>query len=536
MMRQLFKGLGLFVATACLVWVVVLWHWQSTRRDMSTEDIVAWLVVLPLVLFGFVLLVRWAWRGASARADQRAAQALTAAAAAPDAGAAEPAASTGDAARRATTQVLAAPLACAAGASARDLLQAIREGKPRPSLDPVLRRADGLPAITARVADVDEAELADALAPELAIVRTQRPEFAVREPDSRLLRALVLLRPVLAEAISALAPWAQRLGGVTEDTLNPAGGSGPAGADTLAQVAAHDARRRAPLQPEPAAVRVLVAWPEGTDDFGREVARRWLTQALRDLGQGCVAPERWRLHGQPLASGVELLLDADRVLQEQRRQGRDDLLLLIACHSDIDAATVLRLDDAQALFGAQVPRGRIPGEAAAALLLADAAWPADPLADKPASHLHRPAVAQRGKSIDASGRTSSDMLIQVTQQALAAANLAAAQVPALATDADQHTPRGPELFGATLAELPHLDAAQDLLLAGPVCGHLGPCAALVSVALAAQQAADSAQPCLALSVGDSVWRAALLVRPEPPPAAAAPAPESDSASPSTTPA
>lgn len=513
MMRAFFKGLGLFVAIACVVWVAVLWQWQSSRHDMSSEDIVLYLGVLPLVLFGVALLARWAWSAASARADRRAnAQTLAPSSSALPA----EAAAARDAARHATCQLLAAPVNCAAAASARDLLQAAREGKPRPGLDRALRRADGLPAITARAAAADEADLDASISPVLDFVRRQKPEYAGQTPDDRLLRAFGLLRPVLAEALAAMSPWSALLGGSHEDDDAPASVGAAAGADTLAQVAAHGALRQAASATEPAAVRVLVAWPEGTGDFGLALAQRWLVDTLRELGEGMVAPERWRLHHHPAGSGPELLLEADRLLHAQRREGRGDLLLIAACHSDLDPLTVLRLDDAQALFGSATPRGRIPGEAAAALLLADAAWPADPSADRPPPHLHRPAVGQRGKSIDAPGRTSSEVAVQLLQQALAAAGLPAAEAPALASDADQHTPRGPELFGATLTELPHLDAAEDLHLAGPVCGHLGPCGALASVAMAAQHAVDTGQPCLALSVGDPVWRAALLARPEVP--------------------
>lgn len=509
MMRLLFKGLGLFVLIACLVWLGVLWHWQSSRHEMSTEDIVLYLGMLPLGLFGFVLLARWAWQSAAARADHRAAQAQAAT------GVAELAAEApvpADAARHATCQVLAATLSCAAAASARELLQAAQAGKPRPGLDRSLRRADGLPAITARVASADEVDIAEALAAAFTRLRLRRPEFAGREPGERLQRALGLLGPVLAEALAALSPWAVQLGGRAAEPAE-AGAGGPAATDTRSQVIAH-ATRRAPAMPDPPVVRVLVAWPEGTDEFGRELARQWLADTLRGLGEGTVADERWRVHAQAVGSGPELLLEADRLLQEQRRQGRVDLLLVTACHSDLDSHTVLRLDDAQALFGTATPRGRVPGEAAAALVLADAGWPADPLADHPPTHLHRPAVGQRSKSIDAPGRTSSDVVVQLLRHALAAARLEATQAPALATDADQHTLRGPELFGATLAELPHLDAAEDLRLAGPLCGHLGPCGALASVAMAVQHAADTGQPCVALSVGDPVWRAAAVARPD----------------------
>ena len=43
-------ALGLLIATTCLVWVAVLWHWQVTHRDMSSRDILVYLGALPLNL------------------------------------------------------------------------------------------------------------------------------------------------------------------------------------------------------------------------------------------------------------------------------------------------------------------------------------------------------------------------------------------------------------------------------------------------------------------------------------------------------
>ncbi|MEO7055526.1 MAG: hypothetical protein ABI281_08855 [Caldimonas sp.] len=39
-MKRLFQGLALFVVIVSVIWVVVLWRWQVTSRDMSSRDIV----------------------------------------------------------------------------------------------------------------------------------------------------------------------------------------------------------------------------------------------------------------------------------------------------------------------------------------------------------------------------------------------------------------------------------------------------------------------------------------------------------------
>ena len=65
-MTSFIKGVALLVAVACVVWVAVLWRWETTRRAMAVDDIVIYLGLLPLVVFGFVLALRWAWRSATA--------------------------------------------------------------------------------------------------------------------------------------------------------------------------------------------------------------------------------------------------------------------------------------------------------------------------------------------------------------------------------------------------------------------------------------------------------------------------------------
>lgn len=103
-MSSFIKGVALFVAITCAIWVAVLWRWEATSRDMNTPDIVVYLGLLPLTVFGLALLLRWAWRGA---AQRQAASAAAAATASTGPGAAA-APSADEARRHATMQLLAA--------------------------------------------------------------------------------------------------------------------------------------------------------------------------------------------------------------------------------------------------------------------------------------------------------------------------------------------------------------------------------------------------------------------------------------------
>ncbi|MFT3721057.1 hypothetical protein [Pseudorhodoferax sp.] len=483
------RGLGLFIAITCLVWVGVLWHWQATRRDMSVEDIVVYLGALPLVLFVLVLAARWAWRGAAAKAS-----AAAAAVAAPAAPAAQPAAGADEAARHATMQLLAAHVCCAAAASVDELLGAAEAGQPRPALQAGLLDAGGLPVLAAAVAEPPLEAATQALEEAAAELARLHPADTPAAPSETLVRALVLLAAPLADAVAVLAAWPGRL-------LPPERLPGQ------------------PAQPASHRVRVLPAWPAGLPEAELALARAWLRQQLLVLGEGLVHPDAWVVQPGGSASGPELWLEADRLHASLQREGLDDPLLLLACHSDVTEAAVRQLGDAGQLFGSACPKGVIPGEAAAALLLAGPDWPPAAPDAPPYPHLHRAAVARRDKSVDAAGRTSADLAAELLRQALAAARLAPDAVAGLADDADQHSARAPELYGAMVAQLPHLDAAEDHRMAGHLLGRAGAAGTLAAVAMAARCAAAGGKPWLALAVGDAHWRLALVARPEAPPPA-----------------
>jgi hypothetical protein len=506
-MFSLLKGMALFVAVTCVVWVAVLWNWETSNRNMTTGDIVVYLGVLPLFVFGVLLGLRWAWRTAEPR--RAAAAASTAAATSSKAG---PAGAPGtppsgdDQQRYATIQLLAAHLACAAAASPADLLDAAKQNQPRPAPDAALRDAAGLPVICARIDGLDADALAPSLAPLADAARQRRPEWAGRTLGDHTLRALAALEEPLEEALRALQPWTIRLGAPDPDAALQAG---------TRRGGAQDA---AP----PSRLRLLLGWPEGWDEFEREVAAAWVDQAIRQH-----ASEIPLAHVTTTAhtgSGEDLLLQAERLLQTMAREGRDDVVLVAACCSDLSDAAIALLEQQGMLFSATSrPKGVMAGEAAAALLLANPGWPADP-AQLPSVRLQRPAVLRRDKPIDASGRTSSDCLLEATRQALAAARLEPAEVGALVCDADQHTARGTELFGTTIELLPQLDPGEDMRLIGTVTGHVGAVNALLVVAAAAHQARQLDKPCLALAQGDRHLRLALIARPPEPAPEPAPHP------------
>ncbi len=511
-MTRLLKFAALFVAIACLTWIVVITRWRGNGHAVDAGDLVLWLGVLPVVLFLLALAARWAVRGAlaaqAARDTAAAAAASTAAAGsgpggAAGAGAAPQAPGVADASST-PWRLLHAGVHVAAGTDAASLLAALEAGAPRPKPDARLRDRDGLPVMSARIEALGTGPVEEAL---VALRDAMSPDAVDAETlptiDASVATALAIERRVATRVVRALAALSPLL-----DECAP----------MLAQA--------------PGTVRVLAAWPEDWDDAACALAQRWLDARLvpAQPSPGATAAPRWLLQAQRRA-GAELLDAAARLLDPLQREGRADPVVLVACHSDLDDAALRRLESSQRLFhSARQPRVPMPGEGAALLVLSAAtAHPATARtgdahgaenadAHAPASLpvmalVHRAATARRAADIDAPGRVVADDTRALASRALAQAGAAPGSVASLACDADQHTARATELFAVTLDLLPDLDAADDLRLAGTLCGRLGPAAPLVAVALAAARAADSKRPALALSLADAHWRAASLLLP-----------------------
>lgn len=472
-MKTLLKALALLAAITSVVWIAVIWRWQVTHRDISVEDMVLDLVALPLLLFALVLGLRWAVRAALARQ-----------AAALDRPMAETLEATEDSGETPTASAKegrqAWPLlgAWVVGPTGDDMgatLEAAKAGKPGPRPDRSLRDGRGLPVMCARGEAIDT-----------AVLETQRDLLCAathRRPDPHVARALAALALALAPARERIRQWQAAL---------------------------------APKRQHDAPVRVLVAWPEAWTEPDRALASGWLTARLPDPGGDVNDPERRAVQCLPPGSGPQAWLHAEGLLSELERQGRDALVLVLACHSDISEPAIDALQRGGRLFDAEGnPKGQMPGEGAVALLLTPSVSPDLAGSQEAVAWLHRAASVRRERSIDASARPDASAACQVTADALTFAGLDAAGLRFACSDADRHSPRATELFGTTIELLPHLDPVEDLRLLGVVQGHASHTGALWAIAGAALQASEAGQPALALSLADPHWRMALVARHSP---------------------
>jgi len=480
-MKRWVQAVALLLLIVCAVWLGVLWFWEQSQHQPDTRDAVLYLGVLPALLWIGALLLVGAWGAVVVPARAAAAPVPEPAGAAPSA-----AASSGEAERQRSHTVLSAHLQVNAGSSAAAVMSALRGGEVRPDLDPELRDAAGLPILSGRIPELDLAALDEALAPWLD------GDAASQRLGPRTLRALAALREPLQRTAQDLALWPQLLADEAHSEAPPAAGPRP------------QLRVLALVAPEaPAAERALV--------------QAWLLHSL--VQAGGLDPDRVRI--EPLAADATtpgaLWRAADRLQTALARERLPDCLLLVAAGSAVDDRAV---DDWAArgrLFHAQArPKGLMPSEGAAVLALGPSDWPLSPAHEHPLPQMHRVAVAERDKSVEAAGRVSSRCLEDTVDHALRAAGLPAEAVQGLSTDADQHSPRNGELFGAVLARLAHLDVNDDMALLGAAAGHLEPAGGLAAVVLAAHQVMaegeEAPQHALALSVAHPTERWACVLR------------------------
>jgi hypothetical protein len=480
-MSQLTKGIALFVVVVCLVWLGVLWHWDSTRRAMVVEDIVLYLGLLPVVVFGLLLLLRWAWRSAVLRQSAAISAEVAAAAALASGGpaAAAPLAELPQAEaaeRHLRAQLLASGFSSTCGTTGADVMGAVKDGRPLPEPDAQLRDDDGLPVLCARLADLPKLDFEAAL----TAAQAKNEAWTTDEPREHVLRALAALSEPLAQTVMGLAPWQAHF------TADP--------------------QRR---------LRVVLAWPENWTEFEQACADAWAQAWLQDNAPEFARPWLRVMHSQR-HSGVQMWRQVDQLMLAMARENRDDPVLVAACHSDISSAAVDALEREQRLFSAaRNNKGQMPGEAAAVLLLAGAQWPGIPDRDDSARppQLHRAAFAQRNKSVDGEGRVASDVLQAALGQAMMVAQMEAAQMQCLVSDADRHSARCQELMGASLALLPHFDASLDVALLATQLGSTGAAGLLLTIATAAAYAGKRQGPCIAVSVAEPLQRLVLVARP-----------------------
>lgn len=467
-MSKLLKAGLLCLAIGALVWLVTLWQWQTADRDVSGPEIVGQLFVLPVVLTAVLWLA--VWGVARLRADAAKPVVLKAR---PAVSAATPAVARVDE-RRLNVAVVQAAVRLSAGDTPEQALSQIRSGEVRPGLDPDLQDLDGAPVFTARLPDLDVESLRQALPPEVSD-RVVRALSLLQAPADQLLeRVLMLADDWPVEVAPAASP-------ITMD--RPAHLSGMAAA--------------VPVGTRPALVlprlTVRLALPSSWTEAEREHASAWLRMRCEVLASPAL-----HVHALDHADGLWALLDQQTL--QWSRDGLPQWCLVLVADSAIDEREIERRQSVGELFTGAHQTARIPGEAAAGLLLTTAHWPGLDEQIPPPARLFRPVRLRREKSADAAGRVGASVLQDAMGQALSVCAALPDDLTHVMTDADHRASRTAEVFESLQGLAPQLDPMLSVTRIGEACADQGLAGALVPIAMATSLAQEDDAPGVTLAV------------------------------------
>jgi hypothetical protein len=448
------------VAVFATCWTASVMYWRSSGSTPSGMAIGQLLLGLPAA----ILLALWLGKKTlDARAGAPAAQpaSLPAAAAASDA-----------ARQRGPLPTIAAgAVRLRAGDSLDELADNLRSNGAPCELDSELTDDAGYPVLSGRVEFADPASAREVMTPWLAQRGMAELNFSEEQ-----WRALSLGGAVVAE--------------LTRHALMH-----PLLADYLAAAPAEQAGIALPaLQLKP----VLPArWQAGQ----RQAAADWFRHLAGQQGW----PAQLLLLSPAFDSGASARFSLIDVLAHS-----PGLTLLVACESHIGDDSVRDWSERGLLFTGRTPRGQVPGEGAAGLLLADREQAVLLASESPAA-LQGACDGNRPLSADAPGNINIELLAGLGKQALHESKTEAAAVTAICADADLRPSRIGELMGMASTVLPQLDLSTQMMSVGACCGSAGAVGPLAALALARHEALANGGQVLCASNSDSHYRCALLV-------------------------
>lgn len=453
-MGRLLKKSLLVLALFAVVWLAVIIWWQESRTLPTGVDIGLYLFALPLAVLGAL------WLGARAVRAARAPK--------PEPLASAPATEEAPAAL-AQLRIVAVAARAAAGPDAAGIAEALAEQQ-RPELDPELKTLQGFPVFAARVPQLDDVEL----------------YAAARE------------RGAPAEALATAGLRATAL---------------------LADIAAtltNDAHRRVTELDVPARdedwplLRFDIVLPASWPQAARERAR---AQVLAAAGVWPDTRVSATEHGARDAMAVDMLL---RELASASSSAADapTWRIVLAADGYVDQDLVAQWDADAMLLTHANPQGRVPGEAAAGVLLGQVhATATASTADATDVHVALSPVTHRQKPADARGAQAEPALADLTRDLVQRAAIAPDSVIHVISDADHRGSRPLEALNVASQLFEHLDTAKDCHAVGVACGHTGVAASLLTLAVACEACMHSeSQPAVVtLTLQDPALRCASLV-------------------------
>lgn len=186
-----------------------------------------------------------------------------------------------------------------------------------------------------------------------------------------------------------------------------------------------------------------------------------------------------------------------------RASTQSGMTILLACASYLCQDTVDHWSAQGTLFTPATPKGRVPGEGAAGLLLARGG--------DGALHLHLELDAGDAAASSAK-RLSPERLGALADRVLQGTRTARADIAHIVADTGADPRHVLELMAFVDTAAPHLDAATDLVQVGPACGASAAVPLVAALAVAGQMALEREAPLLCVSTDTPALRAVALIR------------------------
>lgn len=459
--RMLFAVLAIFAT-----WILVIVYWRNNMHMPSTSDAVTYLVIMPFTLLMSVYIIKRSGQGllaltAVTKTSEGTENTHT------------QQTKTAETARTWTVSIISSTTRTRFGVSTINILDAIENKATKFELDPELTDPNGYPILSGRIEDLDASV---AIAHFKQFTKTQKLPDQPWYPED--LRTITLAHNVCLDlALSIISSP-----GLSEVINNP---STSATAVTMPMI------------------YLASCLPASWTEQQKQQITLWLIDLLitQGLSSDFIIPHP--LNALSLDDPV-LLIDKINILINQ--QNESGLHLIISSHSFIGEHSMT----ASTMANARNITRKIPGEAAAGLIVTDLKW-AEKLAPLATVKAHRLAQFNSDKSADDPGKIKPDTLIKAVEDAIKTANIAASSIKNVTSDTDEHPTRISELYEALNIALPEIDLTANCFQIAAHCGTIGVVSSLIAIISAADLAKKSEHAVLSVCNNDGLTRSSIIL-------------------------
>lgn len=447
-----FGFVAAFVFFTC--WGGAISYWRAPGHNPTAGDLTLYLLGLPvaLVLMFFV--------GYKLIAQRKAVEA--------PATVPTNAKANADLSRAFALAVIAASLRLPHGASPDELATAIANDKARADLDKELVDDDGFPILSVRSSEAQDEALQEEITDWLALNGMAEVSFSDEQ-----WRALTLASAVTGE------------------------------------LAAQAAGFFLPQEKSPLVLELVLILPVEWNAAHRHAATAW----LKRLATQCGWPANQIIVPMDLADSGTLTPSAIFTSLVNKAGGRNKptMTMIVACASTIGDETVSRWLADNALFTSSQPRGQIPGEGAAGVLVTDSQF-AQSIEGAAFAKLEAIEEGRHDNAVDESRRIDAGLLGNLVGASLKRADMSPIKVDMVIADTGLRSNRVQELMGYVTAAMPHLDGKDDVLRVGAACGTCGAVPFVTALALGRHYVLERDAKVLCIGNDDAFARCAMLMR------------------------